>query len=97
MFLQVDIVADSFADCNKSESVGLLQHCSIRAVLPSLPAWESVNPGDIFRVFEKGGRNIINLLFRTSSDKYNVWKNPAVRIFVNRIADLAPAHAFRFP
>ena len=61
MFLHVGIVADSFADCNKSDAVGHLQHFSIRAVLPSLPAWESVNPGDIFRVFEKGGRNIINL------------------------------------
>lgn len=65
MFLQVGIVSDSFADCNKSESVGHLQHCSIRAVLPLLPAWESVNPGDIFRVFEKGGRNIINLFPET--------------------------------
>jgi len=65
VFLQVGIVADSFANCNKSESVGLLQHCSIRAVLPSLPAWESVNSGDIFRVFEKGGRNIINLFPET--------------------------------
>ena len=37
-------------------------------VLPSLyplPAWESVKPGDIFRVFERGGRNIINLFPET--------------------------------
>ncbi len=61
MFLQLSIVADSFADCNKSDVVGHLQRFSIRAVLASLPACESVNPGDIFRVFEKGGRNIINL------------------------------------
>jgi hypothetical protein len=37
-------------------------------ILPSLsplPAWESVKPGDIFRVFESGGRNIINLFPET--------------------------------
>ncbi len=35
-----------------------------RGVLPvlyPLPAWETVPPGDIFRVFERGGRNILNL------------------------------------
>lgn len=37
-------------------------------VLPSLlplPAWESTKPGDIFRVFERGGRNITNLFPET--------------------------------
>lgn len=34
-------------------------------VLYPLPAWESVKPGDIFRVFERGGRNIINLFPET--------------------------------
>mgnify|MGYP001823949914 CR=1 FL=1 len=37
-------------------------------ILPALyplPAWESVKPGDIFRVFEKGGRNILNLFPET--------------------------------
>jgi len=37
-------------------------------ILPSLsplPVWESVRPGDIFRVFEKGGRNISNLFPET--------------------------------
>ncbi len=37
-------------------------------VLPSLaplPAWETVKPGDIFRVFERGGRNITNLFPET--------------------------------
>ena len=37
-------------------------------VLPSLsplPAWESVRPGDVFRVFEDGGRNILNLFPET--------------------------------
>ena len=35
-----------------------------RGILPSLyplPAWEVIPPGDIFRVFERGGRNITNL------------------------------------
>jgi hypothetical protein len=37
-------------------------------VLPELyplPAWETVKPGDIFRVFERGGRNISNLFPET--------------------------------
>ena len=32
----------------------------IERLIP-LPAWETVPPGDIFRVFERGGRNILNL------------------------------------
>lgn len=35
-----------------------------RGVLPQLypmPAWEVIPPGDIFRVFERGGRNIVNI------------------------------------
>ncbi len=35
-----------------------------RGVLPSLlplPAWEVIPPADVFRVFERGGRNILNL------------------------------------
>ncbi|MFQ6003916.1 MAG: hypothetical protein ACE5OQ_00295 [Woeseia sp.] len=37
-------------------------------VLPELyplPAWETVKPGDVFRVFERGGRNISNLFPET--------------------------------
>jgi len=37
-------------------------------VLPSLaplPAWETVRPGDVFRVFERGGRNLTNLFPET--------------------------------
>ncbi len=30
-----------------------------------LPTWETVEPGDIFRVFERGGRNITNLFPET--------------------------------
>ena len=35
-----------------------------RGILPKLypmPAWEVIPPGDVFRVFERGGRNIINI------------------------------------
>ena len=39
----------------------------ILAELNPLPAWESVRPGDIFRVFEDGGRNIGNLFPETGS------------------------------
>ena len=37
----------------------------ILPVLYPLPAWETIKPGDIFRVFERGGRNIINLFPET--------------------------------
>lgn len=37
----------------------------ILAELNPLPTWESVRPGDIFRVFEDGGRNIVNLFPET--------------------------------
>ncbi len=33
--------------------------------LDPLPTWESVKPGDIFRVFERGGRNILTLFPET--------------------------------
>ncbi|WP_200821220.1 hypothetical protein [Oceanicoccus sp. KOV_DT_Chl] len=36
----------------------------IEALYP-LPAWETTKPGDIFRVFERGGRNITNLFPET--------------------------------
>ena len=37
-------------------------------ILPTLfplPTWESVKPGDVFRVFEKGGRNLLNVFPET--------------------------------
>ena len=37
----------------------------ILSSLQPLPAWESTKPGDIFRVFERGGRNIVNLFPET--------------------------------
>ena len=41
-----------------------LQHGVLSELYP-LPAWETVKPGDVFRVFEKGGRNIGNLFPET--------------------------------
>ncbi|HEY7775605.1 MAG TPA: hypothetical protein VIC02_03600, partial [Kineobactrum sp.] len=41
---------------------------TMQSILPALyplPAWETVKPGDIFRVFERGGRNITNLFPET--------------------------------
>ena len=32
----------------------------VQPYLAPLPAWETVKPGDVFRVFERGGRNILN-------------------------------------
>jgi hypothetical protein len=37
----------------------------VLAELYPLPSWETVKPGDVFRVFEKGGRNISNLFPET--------------------------------
>ncbi len=39
----------------------LVDAAAIAGILPQLyplPAWETIKPGDIFRVFERGGRNI---------------------------------------
>ncbi len=46
----------------------LRQAVADKGVLPELnplPAWETVKPGDVFRVFERGGRNISNLFPET--------------------------------
>ena len=40
------------------------KHGVLPELLP-LPSWETVKPGDVFRVFEKGGRNILNLFPET--------------------------------
>jgi hypothetical protein len=40
------------------------QHGVIAELYP-LPAWESVKPADVFRVFEDGGRNLTNLFPET--------------------------------
>ena len=44
------------------------EEMTMAGILPALyplPAWETVKPGDIFRVFERGGRNITNLFPET--------------------------------
>ena len=46
----------------------LQEAVAAKGVLPELaplPAWETVEPGDVFRVFERGGRNINNLFPET--------------------------------
>jgi hypothetical protein len=46
----------------------LIDEAAIAGILPQLyplPTWETVKPGDIFRVFERGGRNIGNLFTET--------------------------------
>jgi hypothetical protein len=43
------------------EDAPLLASKTIITQLFPLPAWETLKPGDIFRVFERGGRNIGNL------------------------------------
>jgi hypothetical protein len=51
-------------------SSDLAEAVAAKGVLPKLvplPAWETVVPGDIFRVFERGGRNIINLFPETGN------------------------------
>jgi len=44
---------------------GVAEQYGIIPQLYPLPAWETVKPGDIFRVFEKGGRNIGNVFPET--------------------------------
>ncbi len=41
-----------------------MEHGVLPALFP-LPTWENLPPGDIFRVFERGGRNISNLFPET--------------------------------
>jgi hypothetical protein len=46
----------------------LIDQAAVAGILPQLyplPTWESIKPGDIFRVFERGGRNIANLFPET--------------------------------
>ena len=44
---------------------GVAKQYGVLPSLVALPAWETVRPGDIFRVFERGGRNISNLFPET--------------------------------
>jgi hypothetical protein len=46
----------------------LIDAAAVAGIVPQLyplPVWESIKPGDIFRVFERGGRNIGNLFAET--------------------------------
>jgi hypothetical protein len=52
-------VAGSTVDDETAQKYGILPE------LYPLPAWETVQPADIFRVFERGGRNILNLFPET--------------------------------
>jgi len=52
----------------------LIDAAAIAGILPQLyplPTWESLKPGDIFRVFERGGRNIANLFPETGLPNAN--------------------------
>ncbi len=44
---------------------GDAEQAGILPKLYPLPAWETIKPGDIFRIFERGGRNIGNLFPET--------------------------------
>ena len=55
--LKGPMVPDNLRDAAKAASI-------VPMIYP-LPAWESVKPADIFRVFERGGRNISNLFAET--------------------------------
>jgi len=47
------------------ESKAAVDAAGVLPMLAPLPAWETIKPGDIFRVFERGGRNIGNLFPET--------------------------------
>ena len=52
----------------------LVDAAAIASIVPQiypLPNWESLKPGDIFRVFERGGRNIANLFPETGLPNAN--------------------------
>ncbi|MFT6644001.1 MAG: hypothetical protein ACJAX5_001635 [Patiriisocius sp.] len=48
----------------KDAQAALEDHGILPMLLP-FPSWETVPPGDIFRVFERGGRNLTNLFPET--------------------------------
>jgi hypothetical protein len=48
-----------------SDKVEAARAAGILSVLYPLPAWETSKPGDVFRVFERGGRNIGSLFPET--------------------------------
>ena len=50
---------------NPIEPTAAMQAKGVLPELWPLPAWETVAPADVFRVFERGGRNILNLFPET--------------------------------
>jgi len=46
---------------NPQQPDAAMKAAGVLAALSPLPAWETVKPADIFRVFERGGRNINSL------------------------------------
>ncbi len=75
-----------------------------RGALPALyplPSWHVVPPADIFRVFERGGRNIntgfAEVGLPNSLGRSSASRNLAAPISSNPIAVPAPACASRFP
>jgi hypothetical protein len=73
-------------------------------ILPQLyplPAWESVKPGDIFRIFERGGRNIGSLFPETglpdAQGELQRLEEPGRPIFAPPTAGQAPARASPCP
>lgn len=50
-----------------AESEEIARKHNIISRISPLPAWETTRPGDIFRVFERGGRNLTNLFPETGN------------------------------
>ncbi|HVK99945.1 MAG TPA: hypothetical protein VM553_09040 [Dongiaceae bacterium] len=51
---------------NPIEPTPEMKAMGVLSALAPMPAWETVMPGDIFRVFERGGRNIQSLFPETA-------------------------------
>ncbi|MFT7242940.1 MAG: hypothetical protein ACI82A_000281 [Candidatus Azotimanducaceae bacterium] len=47
------------------DAAAALENHGVLPILYPIPAWETVPPGDVFRVFERGGRNLTNLFPET--------------------------------
>ena len=78
--------------------VEITDKMAARGVLPQyfpLPRWETTPPADVFRVFERGGRNIVSqfpeVACPTPSGAPRTWKSPAVPTSASPTAARAPA------
>ena len=89
--LRGPVLADNLKDAAHS--------ADILPQLYPLPAWESVKPADIFRVFERGGRNIGSIFPETgipsSRASSSGSRSRAVPTSVNRIAARERARGLR--